>query len=1585
MLDLKKFKLKDADLETGQGVQIERISNKDIAIIGMACKFARADQPEEFWANLRQGLDLVGPLPGSRQADTDAYLAGLGVDISQVEYNEVAYLRDIAAFDPTFFKISPKEASLMDPNQRLFLMTAWKAIEDAGYGGKKLAGTETGIYLGFSNDFGYEYKRFIAELEPGSNAISTAGNIKSIIASRIAYIMDLKGPSMVVDTACSSTLTAIHLACTALRNGECDTALAGSVKIHLVNMKGADDGIGIRSSIGRARTFDESSDGTGSGEGCGVLMLKPLKKALEGGDAVYAVIKGSALNQDGSSIGITAPNSLAQAAVIEKAWKDAGIDPETITYIEAHGTGTKLGDPIEIDGVTRAFRKYTRKNQFCGIGSVKTNLGHLDHAAGIAGMMKAILALQHGELPPSLHFRHPNPKIDFAASPVYVVDSLREWQTAPGTPRRCGVSAFGLSGTNAHIILEEAPEKAKAAGEERKGPHIFTVSAMSLGVLEQLLAQYQTFFTAQNQLSMTGLCVTANTGRGHYNHRAAFIINDLAESREKLRLFTTEGSNPAGVYYNEVKIKKEEERRELTNRANAKLRELVSQLEPDLRLLEELAQLYVQGADVEWSELYREIKVQKLHLPTYPFEQKRCWLSYDNIPNLAMAEAAATRVLHPLLEEIVEESTERVIYRTQFSPERHWVLSEHQVSDNCVVPGVTYLEMSREAGRKFYPEGALRLKDVIFISPLIVNPGESKEVQTIVVHKGEYLEFSVVSEDGLIKHAEGKIYPATAEKLSYDLAELKARQNEHHTFNYENLPASTGAIITGPRWRNLREVFVSENEVLAYLEIDGSYEGDLQDFILHPALMDRAVNVASQHVGQGLYLPFSYRDLTIYGPTPRGFYSYIRKKPLSASLETVSFDLTLIDPSGDVIAEVEHYTVKKVHAVGEKFKDLASRGSMYYQTRWVNSAAAVVDVVPRDGEVLLFKDKMGYADQWITRLQETGRTIIEVESGSTYQKLSEHHFMLGTEEADYPTLVNELKGRNLAAILHLWTVGEPAAVEFADLVAQEERSLMSLFYLTKALIQEKVAKDLPLVLMTNEAHAVVAEDGAPNPIHAAYLGLGKVIGQEYSTLQVKCIDLDLITDPAMILREIDQAVGPQLVAYRQGQRFVEEFGKVEIATLPGREITFHETGVYLITGGTGGLGLEMAKYLTEQAKVTIALLNRTPLPVRDQWNNILEANTDAQLCRKLRQIQEMEATGATIEVISANVANPTEMAKVLADLKERYGRIHGVIHGAGVAGDGFLLRKDEASFHAVLDPKIRGTWILDHLTRDDAPDFFILMSSINAITGGQGQSDYTAANTYLDAYATMGAVQGRRVVAINWPAWTEVGMAADHGVGGGIFGTVTPLRGIELLAEILRKEIHRVIIGEINYNLIAQNEMILPFALSAELAATVKKRQNRLKTAAPKAQQTQQTQKAQNVVVKGREQAEYNDTEMNVARIWGEVLGLEAVDIYENFYDLGGDSILATQLLKKMEQAFPGLVDISDIFTYATISAMAEYIEGKMEKKTVTLKQSPAVSEPEPVEMVINLDDLDSILDQLESGDLTVTDAEKLTVRRGNA
>ncbi|RJE90832.1 amino acid adenylation domain-containing protein [Paenibacillus sp. 1011MAR3C5] len=626
------------------GGSISDISVKDIAIVGISAKLPRAESHEAFWELLRSGRDLVGGFPESRKEELKPYLRRMEAQYGSVSFFDGAYLDDISGFDYSFFRLSPKEASLMSPAQRLFLQTAWQALEDAGHGGESLHGTRTGVFIGHNADALHDYKRLIETLSPDALSMAAPGNLSSMIPSRISYLLNLRGPAISVDTACSSSLVAVHLACQSIRSGECEAAIAGSVKLNVLPL---DLGIrlGIESSDNRAKTFDESSDGTGIGDGVVALLLKPLSRALEDGDHVYAVIKGSAMNQDGSSVGITAPNALAQEDVIVRAWQDAGIDPETVTYMEAHGTGTSLGDPIEIDGLTRAFRRYTDKRQFCAIGSLKSNIGHLDHAAGIAGLLKGILSLVHKQIPPTLHYRSPNRKIPFVDSPVYVNDELSPWETEAGA-RRCGVSAFGMSGTNCHVILEEAPAQRQAgrggtargiasqsavAGEatgalrpNSTGTELFCLSAHSKTALERLVQLYRDWVSqhgGDEGWSLANVCYTLAVGRGAHRHRLAIVASSRDELAQALQA-VAEGGLPdelvlPNVYYGMA-----------DSPAAGGLRQ---QHEHDERALEaaELGGRFAAGHEIDWKKVYQGKRRLRIPLPTYPFDLHHCWVEEE--------------------------------------------------------------------------------------------------------------------------------------------------------------------------------------------------------------------------------------------------------------------------------------------------------------------------------------------------------------------------------------------------------------------------------------------------------------------------------------------------------------------------------------------------------------------------------------------------------------------------------------------------------------------------------------------------------------------------------------------------------------------------------------------------------------------------------------------------------------------------------------------------------------------------------------------------------------------------------------------
>ena len=501
---------------------------QDIAVIGYECRFGFADNKEEFWELLRRGLDGIVPFPEQRKKYGEEFLKYQDKYGKYSGFYEGGFLNDVDKFDNERFPINKLEISLMSPEQRLFLTTAWNALEDAGYGGRKSIGKDVGVFIGNSVDFGVPYRDFIHAQNTDMSSVALSGNLNGIIASRISFLNDWKGPAIDVDTACSSALAAIHMACKSLREGECKIALAGAVKVDnlpLNEIKQAEDALGITSSDGRTKTFDVLSDGTGLGEGVGVIVLKKLSQAQQDHDHICAVIKGSALNHDGKSANLTAPNPAAQEAVIMKAWKNANIKPDTISYIEAHGTGTKLGDPIEIKGITGAFRNFTDKEHFCGIGSVKSNIGHLDHASGMAGIIKLLLCLEHKKLVPSVHFTKPNEAIHLEDAPVYVNTEYKDWKPE-GAVRRCGISAFGLSGTNAHIILEEAGEPQKGEVVQNKY-HILTLSATNDRKLLEYIWSYGKYLYQESDVDLEDLCYTANTGRESYQCRIAYVFETI--------------------------------------------------------------------------------------------------------------------------------------------------------------------------------------------------------------------------------------------------------------------------------------------------------------------------------------------------------------------------------------------------------------------------------------------------------------------------------------------------------------------------------------------------------------------------------------------------------------------------------------------------------------------------------------------------------------------------------------------------------------------------------------------------------------------------------------------------------------------------------------------------------------------------------------------------------------------------------------------------------------------------------------------------------------------------------------------------
>lgn len=521
----------------------------DIAIIGLGCRFPGADDPEAFWQMLRAGVDGISEVPTQRW-DLQAFYSPDRATSGKMNTRWGGFLKQIDQFDPYFFKISPREASRMDPQQRLLLEVAWEALEYAGLAPEKLAGSPAGVFVGISSS---DYSLLQLSDPSTIDAYSGIGNAHSIAANRLSYVLDLRGPSIAIDTACSSSLVAVHMACQSLRNGECELALAGGVNVILSpELTVTFSQARMMSEFGRCRTFDEEADGYVRSEGCGLVVLKPLSTALRDGDTVLAVIRGSAVNQDGRSNGITAPNGPAQEAVIRQALRNARVTPEQISYVETHGSSTPLGDPIEVESLKAVLMQQRAVDQPVVLGSVKTNIGHLESAAGIAGLIKTVLCLQHKEIPPHLHLKKLNPHISFADTSFELPLERRSWDVPAGEGRRlAGVSAFGFGGTNAHVILEEAPAQVAVAETPTPPEQFFTLSAQSKSALRTLAERYARYLTQHPEVSLTDLCATVNIGRARFAHRLAIVASSIEQLREGLSGFST-GQELQGVLSGQV-------------------------------------------------------------------------------------------------------------------------------------------------------------------------------------------------------------------------------------------------------------------------------------------------------------------------------------------------------------------------------------------------------------------------------------------------------------------------------------------------------------------------------------------------------------------------------------------------------------------------------------------------------------------------------------------------------------------------------------------------------------------------------------------------------------------------------------------------------------------------------------------------------------------------------------------------------------------------------------------------------------------------------------------------------------------------
>lgn len=613
-------------------------NNTEYAIIGMACRFPEADAPDSLWDNLINRRDSIGAFPKNRIEDVK-YVNKTTFDLfNGFQCRVGGYLKRIDLFDHSFFKITPAEARVMDPSQRLFLEVAVEALENACLTEDNLAGSNTGVFVGYS----VNEDNYIDILQKDDPNVAL-GNQPSVLAYRISFLYDMRGPTMVIDTACSSSLVAVHQACLAIASGDCDQAIVGGVNIRIFPAIREIGNLGIEAFDGRCKTFDEKANGTNISDGVAAIIIKRKDLAEKDGDYIHAIIKGSAVNSDGSANGITAPNPEAQATVLQAAWRKAHINPEQISFIETHGTGTKLGDPIEVLALTHAFAEATNKKQFCPLGALKTNIGHLEATSGLAGLIKTVLSLQHRQLPPNIHYHNPNPHIDFENSAVFPAQSLITWKDE-SHPLIAGVSSFGISGTNCHLVIEEARPYQKKAGKDAsintQKEYSFLFSVKQKESLVPLLEKYQRWFTKHPDLPLSDIAYTLAVGRNHYDYRVGFVAKSLEELNQKMKSFIED-----------------------FNSKNQVIQGVYCENDP-LQNAPELIRLYIEKAHINWKRYFPDGCGTKVSLPTYAFNQRRHW------PRLEIEVQSS-----------IAERLKSVFYQIEW-PEEKAVFSEEELSKN---------------------------------------------------------------------------------------------------------------------------------------------------------------------------------------------------------------------------------------------------------------------------------------------------------------------------------------------------------------------------------------------------------------------------------------------------------------------------------------------------------------------------------------------------------------------------------------------------------------------------------------------------------------------------------------------------------------------------------------------------------------------------------------------------------------------------------------------------------------------------------------------------------------------------------------
>lgn len=1338
----------------------------------------------------------------------------------------------------------------------------------------------------------------------------------------------------------------MYTACRAIQNNECQMALVGAVKCDLVPLKkeaGLDIGVKdikeIQAPDLHTRTFDERCAGTGGAEGTFAFVLKGLDDAMADGDDIKAVILGGAINQDGTSNGLTSPNANAQEELIVRAIKDSNVSAESISYIEAHGTATPLGDPIEVKGIQQAFKHFTNKKQFCAIGSLKTNIGHLDHASGLGGIAKIILAMQHKMIPASINFMQPNRKINFVESPVYVNTQTSIWET--NDTLRAGINSFGLSGTNCHLILEEAPSKKneKTHDAEEKAI-VLPLSAKSLSALKQLAINYSQYLENE-QVDLTDTVFTAANGRLHYEVRLGVVFNSRKELCKKLRAFVRmdENSLPIeGIYFGRHRIvasegnKKyeydltEAEAQNLEINAKIVLREKGDKHMEEV--LNEWAKSYVKGADLNWRVLTNNQEQHRISLPTYPFEHVHCWGKVGK-----KREYQSKLTTHHLLGKEIANVVGHKIYAGDFSTKSHWELDEHKINNHAVLPGTTYVEMLVAAGLKEQGDFPLTFTNIMFGAPFTTVGDEIRKLHTLIEDEDGKRRFRFVSStvtDEWIQHGEGVFINNVNEYMKapkkVDLAKVKNSLNQ--IMPVERNDDIKRGLYLGKRWDECYKNGWMNSEhthFLIELAVPEEFQEDAKKYYIYPSLMDVGINGANNFMSESeLYLPLSYGKLTVYNKLPKRVFFEITKIKGEKGGKTQVFNVNLYAPDGEIVVEVTNYCIK------------STSDSNLFKVDKQSDLYGYSEVYKLESEVTNYREVEGKTIAFIGKAPRLFNELIEVYKGRN--EIIKVPFKTSDD-------LEELVNQKIDIGIFAWTPS--VECDFTD------EALIKGFEFMKKWLALRLKVNEGLVLLTQNG-VFTMEDKIIHPGQAALSGFNRTMEKELSHMPLRCIDCDKEVSISLLANEIVNKDRAGYIVYRENRMFVPQ---IENNTLSQKVDKLETTvdGVMIITGGTGELGRTIAKALASNGINKIVLFGKQNVPDEAEWDYIKTDSQDEKISQRYEDFLELKDKLEVFKVLPVNMSNENEVLEACEKVRSQYGPIIGVMHLAGNVGDGFIINKSRDVFDNVYQPKASGAWYMHKATLQDHLRWFISFSSIATLDIQPGQADYVAANMFLDALARYRKSINLPVCSIEWPAWREVGMAKRMNAVDEeeLFIPVNTDEAIKLLMNIL--------------------------VMDDKMPAVIMP--GKMKVVAPETKEISHKvwQEDENEVVLVGVQ-EPDEIELNIARIWANTLDMNQFDIEDDFNSLGGNSLLISQLLSEYEKVYPGQMEVADLFTYSTIGEQAQYLRQKgnpvQEVQVKKVKNDERNQNDSSKDEAIQKEqDLDEILELVASGKMTIEES----------